>query len=72
MSGPEGRGSYSAWWLVVMGLALSAIGVTFAALNAANLFDVNHASLILGPVTIGPVLVIVGIIWVLKRKRIDY
>ena len=65
------EGGYSPWWLVFGGLVLALGGVTFAVLDAVGIYEVVRNSLIFAPITAGLILVVVGLVLVLRKKRVD-
>lgn len=68
---PRKDGGYSAWWLVLGGILTALVGFIFIILDASGIYDVHRSSLTLAPITVGALLVIVGVVLGIRGKRVD-
>lgn len=65
------NGGYSGWWLVVGGVLTALIGVTFAVLDAYGIYNVVRSSLIMAPITVGVLLIVIGVVFGIRGRRVD-
>jgi hypothetical protein len=64
-------GGYSGWWLVLGGALSALMGVAFAVLDSVGIYNVVRGSLIMAPITVGVLLMVIGVIFGMRGIRVD-